>query len=298
MGEVEVFKEMIPLSSEDCFLVKQRTKSDFKFPLHVHMEFELNYLENVKGALRIVGDSIEEMDDLDLVLIAGGVRHAYSNHKCHCDHIFQVTIQFHRSLFDSLLDKRLFRSIKEMFAKANSGLVFSRSMIVDVQQKIKSLSIENAKNPDSFRNLLCLIDLLKTLSTDESARTLNTTMDFVEENNPHQEEDRLNFIMNYLRENYSNQITLSELANQTNMSESSLVRFFKKWTGKTFIETLNEIRIGAVVCRLVDTSDTISEICYKCGFNNLSNFNRIFKKMQHTTPSEYRENFSQSRFKL
>lgn len=68
MGKVDVLKETTPLSSEDCFLVMQRPKSGFNFPLHVHMEFELNYLENAAGAIRIVGDSVEEIDDLDLVL--------------------------------------------------------------------------------------------------------------------------------------------------------------------------------------------------------------------------------------
>lgn len=85
MGKVDVLKETTPLSSEDCFLVMQRPKSGFNFPLHVHMEFELNYLENAAGAIRIVGDSVEEIDDLDLVLIAGGTKHAYSNHKCPCN---------------------------------------------------------------------------------------------------------------------------------------------------------------------------------------------------------------------
>ena len=68
MGKVDVLKETTPLSSEDCFLVMQRPKSGFNFPLHVHMEFELNYLENAAGAIRIVGDSVEEIDDMDLVL--------------------------------------------------------------------------------------------------------------------------------------------------------------------------------------------------------------------------------------
>lgn len=103
MGKVDVLKETTPLSSEDCFLVMQRPKSGFNFPLHVHMEFELNYLENAAGAIRIVGDSVEEIDDLDLVLIAGGTKHAYSNHKCPCNGIFEITIQFHKSLFDSLI---------------------------------------------------------------------------------------------------------------------------------------------------------------------------------------------------
>lgn len=80
------------------------------------------------------------------------------------------------------------------------------------------------------------------------------------------------------------------------MSESSLVRFLKRRTGQTFIDNLNEIRVAEAVYRLTDTGESISEICYRCGFNNLSNFNRVFKKRRGTTPSEYREKYSRSRF--
>ena len=82
MGSVDVLREITPLSPEDCFLVMQRPKRSFSYPLHVHPEFELNYLENAAGAIRIVGDSVEEMEELDLLLVAGGAKHAYSNHKC------------------------------------------------------------------------------------------------------------------------------------------------------------------------------------------------------------------------
>lgn len=70
MGSVDVLREITPLSPEDCFLVMQRPKRSFSYPLHVHPEFELNYLENAAGAIRIVGDSVEEMEELDLLLVA------------------------------------------------------------------------------------------------------------------------------------------------------------------------------------------------------------------------------------
>lgn len=228
MGKVDVLKETTPLSSEDCFLVMQRPKSGFNFPLHVHMEFELNYLENAAGAIRIVGDSVEEIDDLDLVL----------------------------------------------------------------KDKLRMLSNDN--KPDSFKNLLRLVEILKILSLDKAARRLNAVNTVKNYNN--NDTDRLDSIMLYLHENYQKRITLSEVAKLTNMSDASLMRFLKKWTGKTFIDNLNEIRVAEAVCRLTDTSDSISEICYRCGFNNLSNFNRVFKRRRGSTPTEYREKYSRSRF--
>lgn len=240
MGSVDVLREITPLSPEDCFLVMQRPKRSFSYPLHVHPEFELNYLENAAGAIRIVGDSVEEMEELDLLLVAGGAKHAYSNHKCLSTDILEITIQFHASLFDSFINKRHFKTIKDMFEKASCGLVF-------------------------FSNI---------------------------------DNDRLDTIMLFLHENYQRPVLLSELASLINMSEASLTRFLKKWTGKTFIDNLNDIRIAEAVCRLIDTSDTIAEICYKSGFNNLSNFNRAFKRRKGNTPTEYREKYARTRFRI
>lgn len=294
MYKTEAFKEVTPLSAEDCFLVMQRLKPGFNYPFHTHVEYELNYLENATGVLRMVGDSIEELDDLDLVLVAGGTKHTYVNHKCTREDIQEITIQFSRSLFDSLIDKRHFKSIKDMFDNAVNGLVFSREMILRIRQDLKSLS--NDEQPDSFHNLLRLITMLKTLSMDKTARRLHT--DDIVQNTKGFRSDRLDSIMLFLHENYQRQISLADVASLISMSEASLTRFLKKWTGKTFIDNLNDIRISEAICRLMDTSDTISEICYKCGFNNLSNFNRAFKRRKGCTPTEYREKYARSRFRI
>ncbi|MDL2221604.1 AraC family transcriptional regulator [Parabacteroides sp. OttesenSCG-928-N08] len=293
MTKIDILREITPLSREDCFLVIHRPKPGFYYPLHLHSEFELNYLQNVKGALRIVGDSVEEMDEYDLILVAGGTKHAYSNHKCACVGIYEITVQFMPSLFDSMIDKRQFKSIKDMFENASSGIVFSRDVVVKVQEELKSLSNDA---PDSFSNFIKLIQILKILSLDQGARRLNAR-DSIRNYNQ-EEADRLECIMRYLHENYHLPIQLADLASLMNMSESSLTRFLKKWTGKTFVDNLNDIRIAEAVNRLIDSSDSVSEICYKCGFNNISNFNRVFKRRKENTPSEYREKYARTRFKV
>lgn len=293
---MDVLQEESLLSSEDCFFVMKRYKEGFPFPPHIHPEFELNYLENAAGSIRIVGDSVEEIGDLDLLLVAGGTKHAYSNHKCKFEGTIEVTIQFHRSLFDSVINKRHFKTIRNMFENAAHGLIFSRQMINRIRPELKLLSNDV---PDSFRNFLRLIEILKTLSLDDAARRLNTSNNNVNVNDfRDRDNDRLETIMLYLHENYHRPVTLTDVANLINTSESSLTRFLKKWTGKTFIDYLNDIRVSEAVSRLIDTSDTVSEICYKSGFNNLSNFNRIFRKKKGLTPSEYREKYARSRFRV
>lgn len=293
MYDADLLREVTPLSVEDCFLVMERTKQGFSYPLHTHPEFELNYLEHARGAIRIVGESIEEIEELDLLLVAGGTKHTYSNHKCVGSDISEITIQFYASLFDSLISKRHFRTIKDMFERASCGLVFSREMVVHIQPELKALSNEE---PESFHNLLRLIKILKTLSLDENARRLNAINTV--ENFSNSESDRLDNIMLFLHENYQRPILLEEVASLINMSEASLTRFLKKWTGKTFVDNLNDIRIAEAACRLIDTSDTIAEVCYKCGFNNLSNFNRVFKKRRGNTPTEYRKKYARFRFRV
>ncbi|MDR1258164.1 MAG: AraC family transcriptional regulator [Tannerellaceae bacterium] len=290
-NQVDILKEMTLMSAEDCFLVTQRMKNSFTYPLHTHPEFELNYLENANGAIRIVGDSIEEIGDLDLVLVAGGTSHAYSNHKCKFEGTTEITIQFYRSMFDSLINKRHFKTIKTMFENTAHGLVFSRQMIIHIRPKLKMIS---GDAPDSFQNFLLLVEILKNLSLDGSARRLNASdkiKDF-----SHLDSDRLEKIMLFLHENYHSNVTLTQIAGLINTSESSLTRFLKKWTGKTFIDNLNDIRISGAACRLIDTSDSVAEICYKSGYNNLSNFNRAFRKRKGLTPTEYREKYARSRF--
>ena len=107
--------------------------------------------------------------------------------------------------------------MKDMFDNASSGLVFSREMILGIQDKLRMLSNDN--KPDSFKNLLRLVEILKILSLDKAARRLNAVNTVKNYNN--NDTDRLDSIMLYLHENYQKRITLSEVAKLTNMSDAS-----------------------------------------------------------------------------
>jgi len=112
------------------------------------------------------------------------------------------------------------------------------------------------------------------------------------------ESRRIQKVITFLNSNYQKEIRLLDVANYVNMSEVSFSRFMKKRTGKNYIEYLNDLRLGIASRHLVDSSKTVSEISYECGFNNLSNFNRIFKKRKGFTPKEFRENYSRMRIMI
>jgi AraC-like DNA-binding protein len=98
--------------------------------------------------------------------------------------------------------------------------------------------------------------------------------------------------MEYINKNYQKSISLQEVAQLTNMAEAAFSRFFKNRSGLTFVETLTDIRLGHATRMLINSTQSISEIAYQCGFNNISNFNRIFKKKKGCSPKEFRESYA------
>ena len=291
MHTSNIFREVTLLSDEDCFVVNSRVKSEFTYPVHVHPEYELNFIENGQGARRLIGDSIEEIDDLELCLIGNeNLGHAWMNSNCHSDEIHEITIHFYRELLlDSLLKKTQFHSIASLLENAKKGVVFSRKTIELVKQDLYSLS----NSSKGFYSVIDLFTILYKLSIDPDSRVL-CTCTFANQDES-SESRRIQKALNYLNCNYQKEIRLSDVANHVSMSEVSFSRFMKKRTGKNYIEYLNDLRLGIASRYLVDTNKTVVEISYECGFNNLSNFNRIFKKRKGYTPKEFRENYSKMR---
>ena len=289
-----VFREVTPLSTEDCFVIINRTKSEFTYPVHVHPEYELNFIENAKGAQRIVGDSMEVIDDLELCLIGNAsLEHAWMNFHCESKEIHEITIQFHKDLFlESLLNKKQFHSVAVMLENAKKGMLFSRPVIEKVKDRLDYLN----KGQNGFYSVLELLTILYELSNDENSRILcSSTFNKQDDSS---ESRRIQKVIKYLNSNYQKEIRLLDVANYVNMSEVSFSRFMKKRTGKNYIDYLNDLRLGIASRILIDTSKTIAEISFECGYNNLSNFNRIFKKRKGLTPKEFRENYSKMRIMI
>jgi len=281
-----VMREITPLASGDCFTMFSREKKKFTFPLHYHDEYELNLVLNAKGAKRVVGDNIEMIDEFDLVFVGPNLYHGWFSHQCTSESIFEVTIQFHKGLFDDKLLKRNQLSfIKNMFDNSQRGVLFSQEAVQGVADRIINLSKKSG-----FDSVLELMSILHALSISKNMRLLSDPAFSGEKF--HYNSRRIEKVFEHLNSNYDKQITLAEVAKIAGMPEASFSRFIKKRTGKTFIDSLNELRLGHASRMLIDNTNTISEIAYKCGFNNISNFNRIFKRKKFCTPKEFRETYA------
>jgi AraC-like DNA-binding protein len=282
----ELFHEVTPLSAQDSFVVIERLKSTFDFPIHVHPECELNFIENAAGAQRIVGDSVETITGEELVLITNPtLEHAWVDHQCTSQSIYESTMQFHASLIPrALMDKNQFRSIGGLFERAQKGLAFSPRTIDRVRPLLKSISCET----DGFYSVMKLMMILHELSLADDSREL-ASRSFVTIENRVGRDERMNRVLEYLNLNYRHNIRLSEVASLVSMSDPSFSRFIKQHTSKSFVDLLTDIRMGYVTRMLIDSSSSVTEIGFLCGFNNMSNFNRIFKQKKKMTPSEFRE---------
>ena len=133
----DIMREITPLTSSDCFTIFTRVKSEFDFPLHCHEELELNFIMNAKGAKRVVGDHIAEIDDLELVLVGSNLPHVWQTHKCKSKEIREITIQFHKDLFDEkFLRRNQLSFIRNMLEKSAKGIQFSKQTIQQITPRL------------------------------------------------------------------------------------------------------------------------------------------------------------------
>lgn len=294
MEENRVIHEIPPLMGKDSLYVADRRKKEFTYPIHNHDVYELNFIEHAAGVRRIVGDSNEIIGDYDLVLITSpDLEHVWEQNTCNSEDIREVTIQFYFDIGEnSFLSRNPFLSMRKMMQEARKGLCFPLEAIMHVYNDIDTLS----SIKDRFYAYTQFMTILYELSKCNNARTLATSSYAKVE--VESDSRRVLKVKNYINKNYTEEIRLATLADIAGMSSSAFSRFFKLHTGRTLSEYIIDMRLGYASRMLVDTSKSIAEISYSCGFNNLSNFNRIFKKKKNCSPSEFRQSYHKTRMIL
>lgn len=287
----KVLREMPSITDKDCFYIVERHKSEFTWPIHSHEVYELNFIEGGKGVKRVVGDSIEEIGDFDLTLITGdSLEHAWEQGSCTEPDIREVTVQFSPYLLaPDLLARNQFASVRKMFERARMGLTFSMSAIMKVYGLINTI----ASKEERMEQFLDMLQILYQLSLDEKARTLASSS--FARTGEDRESRRVNRTKEYIAQHYTEEIKLEDLAGVAGMAPSAFSRFFKQHTGRGPMDYVIDTRLGVAARKLVDTSASVSEICYACGFNNLSNFNRTFKARRGYTPRDFRALFTKNK---
>lgn len=276
----DIQKEITPISAEDLFIVLNHPNAKFDYPVHYHSDYEINLVMDTYGT-RTVGDSEEEFDSLDLVMTGPNIPHAWKGKVVEGNHV--VTIQFSDKLLNfPILGKRLFSSIKQLLIESQHGIVFSEH----TQQLMKDKILKLTKM-QGFHTVLEFLSILYELSIADRRILVSNQYD-TKDTVRTSKSRRIAKVCEYIEENIEEPIRLGDVAQLVNMSESAFSHFFKKKTNCTFIDYVTNLRIARACQLLSETTHTVAEICYTCGFNNLSNFIRIFKKKKGSTPQEYR----------
>ena len=285
-----IMREITPLSERDCFYIADRRKTEFTYPIHCHAEYELNFTEHASGVRRVVGDSSEVIGDYDLVLITGKeLEHVWEQHECTSKDIREITIQFSSDLFfKDFINKNQFSSIRQMLEKAQCGISFPMQAIMKVYNWLDKLASEE----QGFYAVMGFLRILYELSLYD-AKVLSSSS-FAKIDN-FSDSRRVQKVQKYIADHYQEDIRLADMADMVGMTSVSFSRFFHLRTGKTLSDYIIDIRLGFATRLLVDSSRTIAEICYDCGFNNLSNFNRIFKRKKGCSPKEFPENYKKKK---
>ncbi len=282
----KIITEITPLEEKDCFYLVDRNKDGFTYPLHKHEEIELNFVENCSGARRIVGDSIEVLGQYDLALVGSNLEHTWEQNICDSLKVREITIQFDPNLFgDTLLSKSQMRSIQQLLDNAKNGVAFGMSAIMKIYSRLEEIT----ETQPGFYRVIKLLEILYELSMDDDFHKLASSS--FANVSVSTESRRVRKVEEYIDLNYKQEVRLQTLSDLAGMTASAFSRFFKLRTGKTVQEYIIDVRIGHAARQLVDTSKSIAEICIDCGFNNISNFNRIFKKKKGCSPSLFRDNY-------
>ncbi|MBQ8573516.1 MAG: helix-turn-helix domain-containing protein [Bacteroidales bacterium] len=280
----EIQQEIVPITPDDLFVIKNHPNAKFDYPIHCHPEYEINLVMNTSGT-RVVGDDEEAFDELDLVMTGPFVPHVWKSELV-TNHV--ITIQFSSDLLSfQMINKRLFMPIRQLLIDSMQGLHFYGPEAERIRNEIVEITrMQGFQTATKFLNILNLLAYAprrKLVSNMyESENLVNSS-----------KSRRITKACKYIEENISQKISLSDVAMLVNMSDSAFSHFFKKKTGISFITYVNNLRVAKACDLLASTSLSASEICYDCGFNNKSNFIRIFTKRKNMTPIEYRNHISQ-----
>ena len=277
--------EKVTFDNDASILFKHVTARRFRFVYHYHPEIELIYFAEGDG-LEFIGDSSQAFKAGHLVLLGSNLPHLWIN-DAQCQYAEACVIQFKAEILgDLLLLLPELARIRLLMESAARGVVFSKLITVEVAPLLTRLGSETAA-----KRLLTLLEILAVLSRDTQSCRLCVTSSHVQ----HSAEDkrRIDRIYRYLSEHFREPCPVREVAQAVAMNERTFSRFFRHETGRNYIEALLDLRLS-YACRLLKESDkTITEAAYECGFTNLANFNRQFRRRYRMTPKEYRKHWAE-----
>ena len=275
-------------SPDASFSIRQHQGSHFSYPLHFHPQYELTYVVEGYGT-QYVGNDVRPFAPGEMVLMGRNVPHYWRNYQEYYQDDSKKEVKSIVLQFSEDFPGRDFLSMPESFQL--NKLLFDAQYCFKIVGHCRAFVAERLDllwRAKGLKRTIILLEILHEISTmkDVERIVLGTPID-IKSNDL----DRMSKVINYASKFYNQDITLEEVAAIANMNQASFCKFFKKHYKKTFFEFVNEIRIGHACHQLRKGHYSITEICYLSGYNNFSNFSRMFKRFTAMTPSAYTKSF-------
>ena len=286
---MQIFFEKVPLNDNTSLIVRRFEVVSIEYPYHSHPEYELTYIVSGNGK-RLVGDSVEDFNSGDLVLLGSDLPHQWVSSPTitpNGETCVSYVLQFHKDfLGKESLERKEMHELKKLLGFAQNGIHFS-----GFDPELLEKKFINLLNTNSLSQISNFIELLNFLISYDKKRPLTSASYRYEAAEKNNGQNKINKVYGYLLEHFQQDVRLENVSSILNMSVSSFCHFFRRRTGKNFSEILNEIRLGFACKLLQETEKQIIEICFESGFQNLSYFNRKFKQEKKLSPLQYRKKF-------
>lgn len=274
---------------EHSFNVRHDAVPYFYNKLHYHSEIELVFI--IKGTgQRFIGDDIHYFKGGDMVLVGENLPHLWRSDEKYLSEIGvskceALVIHFTKDCFG----KDFFylpenKNLLELLNKAKLGIGVknhTKGQVINLMREML-----HASSTKSIILLLKILDLIAVSNHTETICRHTAQLDFQPADS-----EKINKVYQYIIQNFDREISLKEIASLVHLTPNSFCRYFKSRTKKSFSKFLIEIRIGHACKLLAETEKPVAEICYECGYNNFSNFNKIFKIVTSRTPVHYRSRY-------
>ncbi len=248
---------------------------------HYHPEIEMVYINGGAGKRRI-GSHISYYTGGDLILIGSNLPHCGFTDKF-TGNINEILVQMKADfLGESFFNIPEMKKIQNLLEVAKGGIAFS-----GITKQILGDKMEDLEYQNDFERILSILHILNELALSDEFKVLNAEGFSLE--TEVKDNDRINIIFNFVKNNFQEDIPLAEIADMVSMTVPSFCRYFKKITNKTFVQFVNERRLVHASKLLTEQTMSITEVCFECGFNNFSHFNKSFKAFTGQNPSDYRK---------
>ncbi len=280
----------VPVKLQNSFSIRHDVASNFGTVWHYHPELEIQYVIKGEG-VRFIGDNISNFSSGELILLGENLPHTWRCNETYFQPTSQLEVEaivihfLPDCLGKDLLNLPEAYLIPKLFEKAKQGMVIQGK----TREKLSKL-LFSAIHATNLDRIIVLLSILKTLAETNEYSTITTSQHTFTQSSE-SDNIRLNKVYNYTLSHYKKEISLEEISSLSNLSVTSFCRYFKLMTKKTYYDFLIEIRISHACRALIEDKLPTEVICFECGFNNVSNFYRHFKKVTGITPLDYKRTY-------